>query len=102
MIECDEIKRIVVAHFGLRPIEMVSMRRAKCVVRPRQIAMKMCEEYTPCSFPAIGRKFGNRDHTTVRHAVAVVTRLYDEDAELRFDVDAIRAKLDELSRSITF
>lgn len=90
-----EIQAAVLDHFGLPPIEMVSARRAGA--RPRQIAMALSHELTPNSYPVIGRHFGNRDHTTVMHAVKTVKKLCDEDAAFARDVADIRASL--LARS---
>lgn len=93
MITVKEIQRTVIAHFGLREIEMISRRRARKVARPRQIAMTLAYQLTPHSLPEIGRDFGNRDHTTVMHAIKTIERLYKEDKALKKAVDAIRAEL---------
>ena len=62
---------------------MSSARRARAVARPRQVAMYLAKQLTSRSLPEIGRKFGNRDHTTVMHAVQRVGELMARDAELR-------------------
>ncbi len=91
----DDIKAIVTAHFEILPIEMVSGRRGRGVARPRQIAMKLAHELTPLSYPAIGRHFGDREHSTVMHAVKTVNRLCREDAAFAATVEIIRAKITE-------
>ncbi len=91
------IQAVVTAHFGLGAIEMVSRRRGRRYVRPRQIAMTLARDLTPCSYPEIGRYFGNRDHSTVMHAVSVIERMCKEDVEFSATVDALR---DQISASI--
>ena len=54
---------------------MSSKRRARAIVRPRQVAMYLSKVLTPRSYPEIGRKFGGRDHSTVIHAVRLIEDL---------------------------
>ena len=81
-ITIDEIQRAVSAHFDLKPLDLVSARRARVVARPRQIAMYLAKRLTTRSLPEIGRKFGGRDHSTVIHAVRRVEELRDSDREI--------------------
>lgn len=87
------IQEVVANHFHIPAAEMVSQRRARAVARPRQIAMFLTKELTIKSLPDIGKLFGNRDHTTVIHAVRTVKRLCDADAEFEADVEALREAL---------
>lgn len=92
-VTIDEIQRAVSSYFELKPIELVSARRARVVARPRQIAMYLAKRLTTRSLPEIGRKFGGRDHSTVIHAVRRIEQLRDTDT----DVDsAVRLLLREL------
>jgi len=92
-VTIDEIQRAVSTYFELKPIELVSARRARVVARPRQIAMYLAKRLTTRSLPEIGRKFGGRDHSTVIHAVRRIEELRDTDT----DVDsAVRNLLREL------
>ncbi len=92
-ITIDEIQRAVSTYFELKPIELVSARRARVVARPRQIAMYLAKRLTTRSLPEIGRKFGGRDHSTVIHAVRRIEQLRDTDT----DVDsAVRHLLRDL------
>lgn len=81
-IQIAEIQRVVAEHFGTRLIDMASERRARCVARPRQVAMYLARCLTPQSLPQIGRSFGGRDHTTVMHAVEMIERIMRGDPEL--------------------
>lgn len=92
-VTIDEIQRAVSTYFDLKPIELVSARRARVVARPRQIAMYLAKRLTTRSLPEIGRKFGGRDHSTVIHAVRRIEQLRDSDG----DVDtAVRRLLRDL------
>ena len=81
-VTIDEIQKAVSAHFELKPIDLVSARRAVVVARPRQIAMYLAKRLTTRSLPEIGRKFGGRDHSTVIHAVRRIEELRDKDSEI--------------------
>ena len=74
-VTIDEIQRKVAEHYNIRLTDMSSARRARNVARPRQVAMYLAKQLTSRSLPEIGRKFGNRDHTTVMHAVSRVGRV---------------------------
>ena len=92
-VTIDEIQRVVSTYFDLKPIELISARRARVVARPRQIAMYLAKRLTTRSLPEIGRKFGGRDHSTVIHAVRRIEQLRDSDG----DVDtAVRRLLRDL------
>lgn len=93
MILVADIKAAVCSHYKLPAIEMVSARRTQDVVRPRQVAMTLSKHMTPQSLPAIGRMFGNRDHSTVIHAIRTVERLCLSDPELRRSVDSLSVGL---------
>lgn len=92
-VTIDEIQKAVSAHFELKPVDLVSARRAVVVARPRQIAMYLAKRLTTRSLPEIGRKFGGRDHSTVIHAVRRIEQLRDTDREID---GAVRYLLREL------
>lgn len=81
-VTIDEIQKAVSAHFELKPVDLVSARRARAVARPRQIAMYLAKRLTTRSLPEIGRKFGGRDHSTVIHAVRRIEELRDSDRDI--------------------
>jgi chromosomal replication initiator protein len=92
-VTIEEIQKLVSQHFDLKPLDLVSARRARAVARPRQIAMYLSKRLTTRSLPEIGRKFGGRDHSTVIHAVRRVESLRDSDREVD---QAVRLLLREL------
>ena len=63
-------------------------------MRPRQIAMFLAKTLTPRSLPEIGRRFGNRDHTTVLHAVRKIEDLARNDQILAQELDLLKRMLD--------
>ena len=73
--------------------ELLSARRSRSLARPRQIAMYLAKQHTTSSLPDIGRKFSNRDHTTVIHAVKKIEELMKKDEEIRQSVDEIKKRL---------
>lgn len=81
-ITIDEIQKAVSSHFDVKQLDLVSQRRAVAIARPRQIAMYLAKRLTTRSLPEIGRKFGNRDHSTVIHAVRRIEELRGTDSEI--------------------
>ena len=87
------IQKIVATYFNLNVSEMLSARRSRSLARPRQIAMYFAKKLTTSSLPEIGRKFSNRDHTTVIHAVKKIEELINKDNEIKQKVSEIKKKL---------
>jgi chromosomal replication initiator protein len=93
-VTIDEIQKRVAEHYHMRLGDMSSARRARAVARPRQVAMYLAKQLTSRSLPEIGKRFGNRDHTTVMHAVSRVTELIGTDAGFAEDVELLRKMLE--------
>ncbi len=93
-VTIEEIQRRVAEHYNIRLTDMASARRARAVARPRQVAMYLAKQLTSRSLPEIGRKFGNRDHTTVMHAVSRVSELMERDSGFSEDVELLRRMLE--------
>ncbi|WP_375380959.1 chromosomal replication initiator protein DnaA [uncultured Sphingomonas sp.] len=92
-VTIDDIQKLVSRHFELKPLDLVSERRARAIARPRQIAMYLAKRLTTRSLPEIGRKFGGRDHSTVIHAVRRIEELRGTDRDID---DAVRVLMREL------
>jgi len=86
-VKISEIQRHVGLSFHIDLVDMLSHRRTKEIVTPRQVAMALCKKLTLRSLPDIGRKFDNRDHTTVLHAVRKYEWLTDK-LKAEFDSEA--------------
>ena len=93
-VTIEEIQRKVAEHYNIRLTDMASPRRARNVARPRQVAMYLAKQLTQRSLPEIGRRFGNRDHTTVMHAVSRVAELMQADSAFAEDVELLRRMLE--------
>jgi chromosomal replication initiator protein len=89
----EDIQRIVCHHFKLRSHDLLSKDRHKSIAFARHVAMYLCKQRLKCSFPELGRAFGNRDHTTVMSAVRKVEALRGADPEVRAHIEAIERKL---------
>jgi len=93
IITVDKIQNIVANFFNIPLNEMLSQRRSRPLARPRQIAMYLAKKMTTRSLPEIGRRFANRDHTTVIHAVKTITRLSEKDDEMKKNIENLRSLL---------
>lgn len=83
------IVRVVAVYYDTTPTDIMSHRRIKEIVRPRQVAMYLAKEHTLQVFSAIGRSFDNRDHTTVLHAFRKIKRLREEDPDLNAEIEQL-------------
>ena len=95
VITVDKIQNIVSNFYSISLSEMLSQRRSRPLARPRQIAMYLAKKLTTRSLPEIGRRFANRDHTTVIHAVKTINRLSEKDDELKKNINEIKSILME-------
>jgi chromosomal replication initiator protein len=93
-VTIDEIQKRVAEHYNIRLTDMSSARRARNVARPRQVAMFLAKQLTQRSLPEIGRRFGNRDHTTVMHACSRIAELMERDPGFAEDVELLRRMLE--------
>ena len=93
IITVDKIQNVVSNYFNIALSEMLSQRRSRPLARPRQIAMYLSKKMTTRSLPEIGRRFANRDHTTVIHAVKTINRLSEQDDEMKKNINQIKSIL---------
>ena len=89
-IRIEEIQKVVARHYNVTKHDLLSARRTRTVVRPRQIAMYLAKTMTPRSFPEIGKRFGGRDHTTVLHAVRKIEGMVADDETLAQEIEFLR------------
>jgi len=95
VVTIDKIQNTVSNYFNISFEEMLSQRRSRPLARPRQIAMYLSKKLTTRSLPEIGRRFSNRDHTTVIHAVKTITRLSENDEIIRKSIQELKHLLQE-------
>lgn len=93
-VTIEDIQNKVAEYYGTRVSEMRSARRARIVTRPRHVAMYLAKRLTQRSLPEIGRKFGNRDHTTVLNGVKRIEALCKTDPQLADDVERLASTLE--------
>tara|TARA_Y100001970_G_scaffold47396_1_gene59926 strand:+ start:6781 stop:8169 length:1389 start_codon:yes stop_codon:yes gene_type:complete len=90
-VSIDKIQTVTSNFFSISLSDMLSPRRSRPLARPRQIAMFLAKRLTSRSLPEIGRKFSNRDHTTVIHAVKTVERLKEKNDELKRNIEELKS-----------
>ena len=91
VITIEKIQNVTSNFYSINLEEMLSPRRSRPLARPRQIAMYLAKKLTTRSLPEIGRKFANRDHTTVIHAVKTIDKLSQGNEEIRKNVEEIKS-----------
>ena len=89
VISIDKIQNVTSNFFSIDLQEMLSQRRSRPLARPRQIAMYLAKKLTTRSLPEIGRKFANRDHTTVIHAVKTIEKLSQDNSLMKKNIEEI-------------
>ncbi len=94
-VRIEDILKMVSRHYKVPRNDLLSSRRSRDVVRPRQIAMYLAKSLTARSLPEIGRRFGGRDHTTVLHSVRKVEQLMKNDGDLQQEVELLKRMLEE-------
>ena len=94
-IRIEDIQRIVARHYNVSKTELLSNRRTRTIVKPRQVAMYLAKVMTPRSLPEIGRRFGGRDHTTVLHAVRKIENLSGTDEKLEQELELLRRLIND-------
>ena len=92
-VTIDQIQSLVCKYFKISKNEMLSSRRSRYLVRPRQTAIYLTKILTSKSLPEIGREFSNRDHTTIIHSVKTIEKLKKNDLELNTSIDTLKNKI---------
>ena len=92
-IKIEDILRIIARHYAVSKADILSERRHRSIVWPRQIGMYLAKQLTARSLPEIGRRFGDRDHTTVLHAIRKVDRELEGNTRLKDELDDLKKQL---------
>ena len=92
-VTIDLIQTLVCRFFKISKNEMLSSRRSRYLVRPRQTAIYLTKILTSKSLPEIGREFSNRDHTTIIHSVKTIEKLKKDDTELSTNIDNLKNQI---------
>ena len=89
-VTIDLIQTLVCKYFKISKNEMLSSRRSRYLVRPRQIAIYLTKILTSKSLPEIGREFSNRDHTTIIHSVKTIEKLKENDSSMVDNINKLK------------
>lgn len=89
----EKIIQVVSDHFNLIPLDILSQKRTKEIVYPRQIAMYLCRHMTNVPLQEIGRVLGGRDHTTIIHGIDKITLDLQQNPTLQNTIDILMKKI---------
>ncbi|MDC0534015.1 chromosomal replication initiator protein DnaA [Candidatus Pelagibacter sp.] len=92
-VTIDLIQTIVCKYFKISKSEMLSSRRSRYLVRPRQTAIYLTKILTSKSLPEIGREFSNRDHTTIIHSVKTIEKLKEKDSDMLENINKLKNQI---------
>ncbi len=92
-VTIDLIQTLVCKFFKISKNEMLSSRRSRYLVRPRQTAIYLTKILTSKSLPEIGREFSNRDHTTIIHSVKTIEKLKENDPEMLDNINKLKNQI---------
>ncbi|MGE5217091.1 MAG: chromosomal replication initiator protein DnaA [Chloroflexota bacterium] len=92
-ITVENIQKTICEYFNIKIGDLKAKRRTQNIALPRQVAMYLCRKYTETSFPAIGDKFGGRDHSTVIHASKTIERKIKEDPHMQTTIEKLERNL---------
>ena len=92
-ITIESIQKTICDYFNLKPGDLKAKRRTKNIAIPRQVAMYLSRKHTSTSFPAIGSKFGGRDHSTVIHATKTIEKKIKEDPQMQSTIEKLEKNL---------
>ena len=92
-VTIDLIQTVVCKFFKISKNEMLSSRRSRYLVRPRQTAIYLTKILTSKSLPEIGREFSNRDHTTIIHSVKTIEKLKEKDPEMVDNINKLKNQI---------
>ena len=89
-VTIDLIQTVVCKYFKISKNEMLSSRRSRYLVRPRQTAIYLTKILTTKSLPEIGREFSNRDHTTIIHSVKTIEKLKEKNSDMNEKISKLK------------
>ena len=92
-VTIDLIQTVVCKYFKISKNEMLSSRRSRYLVRPRQTAIYLTKILTSKSLPEIGREFSNRDHTTIIHSVKTIEKLKENDQQMVENINKLKNQI---------
>ena len=98
-VTVEVVQHVISEHFHIRLVDLKSPKRTKGLAFARQLAMYLSRKLTDSSFPNIGEKFGNRDHSTVFHAVRVIEQRREQDPGFQATIEGLERLIETQSRA---
>jgi chromosomal replication initiator protein len=92
-VTVENIQKTICEFFNIKIGDLKAKRRTQNIALPRQVAMYLCRKHTETSFPAIGDKFGGRDHSTVIHASKTIEKRIKEDPHMQNTIEKLERSL---------
>jgi len=92
-VTVESIQKTICDYYNIKINDLKAKRRTKSVALPRQVAMYLSRKHTSTSFPAIGSKFGGRDHSTVIHAAKTIEKKIKEDPQMQHTIEKLEKNL---------
>jgi len=93
IITAGQLIRVVADFYDLKEKELLDSSRKKEIVRPRQIAMYFLRKELRSSYPAIGRKLGGKDHTTIIYGCEKISKEAERDENLSEELRLIHQRI---------
>jgi chromosomal replication initiator protein len=92
-VTVESIQKTICDYYNIKINDLKAKRRTKNIALPRQVAMYLSRKHTSTSFPAIGSKFGGRDHSTVIHAAKTIEKKIKEDPQMQNTIEKLEKNL---------
>lgn len=96
-ISIHTIQNEVCRFFDVSIEDLKGSKRSQSIVFPRQVAMYLARELTEMSLPRIGAEFGGKDHTTVIHATAKITKMLGQDRDVLNQIQTLTTRIRQKS-----
>lgn len=93
-LNADRIMETVADYYNLEMDTILSKRRDRQILVPRQVCMYLCHSMLNMTYQSISALFGKNDHTTAINACNKIIELLEEDESLKKEIDDIKMKLD--------
>lgn len=93
LLKIGEVLKIVCRHYNVKKEDLLSPKRNKEIVFPRQILIFLLRNELDLPYKSIGRELGGRDHTTIIHDYKKIKNLVIENNDLEREIEEIKNKL---------
>jgi len=82
-ITVDVVIDIVCQHYQVSKKDVLGEDRRQNIALARQVAMYLCRHMLGLSYPALGRSFGGKDHSTVIYSVKKINEIQEDEKEMK-------------------